>query len=49
MLVHSTRGSKLGMAAGMDHVIDGSPGIDTATESRPDIGRVTVAADLEPE
>jgi alpha,alpha-trehalose phosphorylase len=48
VLVHSTRTSKLGMAAGMDHLIDGPPGTDTATESHGDLGRVTVAADLEP-
>jgi alpha,alpha-trehalose phosphorylase len=48
VLVHSTRASKLGMAAGMDHLIDGPDGTDTATESHGDLGRVTVAADLEP-
>jgi alpha,alpha-trehalose phosphorylase len=47
VLVHSTRMSRLGMAAGMDHVIDGPPGTDTASESSPDLGRVTFAADLE--
>jgi alpha,alpha-trehalose phosphorylase len=47
VLVHSTRASGLGMAAGMDHVIDGPPGTDTEAESGPDVGRVTVAADLE--
>jgi alpha,alpha-trehalose phosphorylase len=46
VLVHSTRSSKLGMAAGMDHLIEGPPGTDTDAESRPDVGRVTVAADL---
>ena len=30
VLVHSTRTSKLGMAAGMDHLIDGPEGTDTA-------------------
>ena len=48
VLVHSTRSSKLGIAAGMDHLIEGPPGTDTAAESRADLGRVTVAADLEP-
>ncbi len=48
VLVHSTRASKLGMAAGMDHLIDGPPGTDSATESRGDLGRVTVAGDIEP-
>jgi alpha,alpha-trehalose phosphorylase len=48
VLVHSTRSSKLGMAAGMDHLVEGPPGTDTAAESREDLGRVTVAADLAP-
>jgi alpha,alpha-trehalose phosphorylase len=48
VLVHSTRNSKLGMAAGMDHLVDGPPGTDTTAESRGDLGRVTVASDLEP-
>ena len=48
VLVHSTRSSKLGIAAGMDHLIEGPPGTDTAAESRADLGRVTVAADLAP-
>ena len=48
VLVHSTRSSKLGMAAGMDHLIEGPPGTDTAAESRANLGRVTVAADLAP-
>jgi alpha,alpha-trehalose phosphorylase len=47
-LIHSTRASRLGMAAGMDHLIDGPPGTDVAAESLPDVGRVTVASDLEP-
>jgi alpha,alpha-trehalose phosphorylase len=46
VLVHSTRSSKLGMAAGMDHLIEGPPGTDTTAESRADVGRVTVATDL---
>ncbi|HET6944650.1 MAG TPA: glycoside hydrolase family 65 protein [Gaiellaceae bacterium] len=48
VLVHTTRASKLGMAAGMDHVVDGPDGIDVAAESAADIGRVTIAADLAP-
>jgi alpha,alpha-trehalose phosphorylase len=47
-LVHSTRASELCMAAGMDHVIDGPSGTDVDAESLPDLGRVTVAADLTP-
>jgi alpha,alpha-trehalose phosphorylase len=48
VLVHSTRSSGLTMAAGMDHVIEGPPGTDASAESLPDVGRVTIAADLEP-
>ena len=36
------------MAAGMDHVVDGPPGTETATESSEDLGRVTITADVEP-
>jgi alpha,alpha-trehalose phosphorylase len=46
LLVHSTRGSKLRMAAGMDHVIEGPARTETAVDSWPDLGRVMVAADL---
>lgn len=46
VLVHSTRNSKLRLAAGMDHVVGGPDGTEVATESAPDIGRVTIAADL---
>jgi alpha,alpha-trehalose phosphorylase len=45
-LVHSTRRSKLLMAAGMDHVVDGPEGTETAAESNPDLGRFTVATEL---
>lgn len=48
VLVHSTRASGLGMAAGMDHLIEGPSRTDAAAESGSDIGRVTVASDLEP-
>jgi alpha,alpha-trehalose phosphorylase len=46
VLVHTTRRSGLRMAAGMDHVIEGPEGTEAASESAPDVGRVTVAADL---
>jgi alpha,alpha-trehalose phosphorylase len=46
VLVHSTKRSRLRMAAGMDHVIEGPEGTETASESAEDVGRVTVAADL---
>ncbi len=48
VLVHITRRSALRMAAAMDHIVDGPPGTDTATESHADLGRVTIAADVEP-
>jgi len=46
VLVHSTNRSNLLMAAGMDHLVDGPEGTESATESAPDVGRMTVAADL---
>jgi len=45
-LVHITKASKLRVAAGMDHVIDGPAGTVTGSESEPDLARVTVATDL---
>jgi alpha,alpha-trehalose phosphorylase len=46
VLVHSTKQSKLRMAAAMDHVVEGRDGTETYAESSPDVARVTVAADL---
>jgi alpha,alpha-trehalose phosphorylase len=46
VLVHSSNRSKLLMAAAMDHVVDGPDGTETASESGPDVGRVTVATEL---
>jgi alpha,alpha-trehalose phosphorylase len=46
VLVHSTRRSKLRIAAGIDHVVEGPDGTETAAESGPDVGRVTVATEL---
>jgi alpha,alpha-trehalose phosphorylase len=48
-LVHRTRASELRMAAGMDHVVEGPDGTVTAAESEPDLARVTVSTELEPE
>jgi alpha,alpha-trehalose phosphorylase len=48
VLSHVTRNSKLALAAGMDHVVDGPSGTDTTVESLGDHARVTVAADLAP-
>ena len=36
------------MAAGMDHVVEGPPATQTTAESSEDLGRVTVATELEP-
>jgi alpha,alpha-trehalose phosphorylase len=46
VLVHSTKRSGLRMAAGIDHVVEGPAGTETIAESAPDVGRVTVAANL---
>ena len=46
VLVHSTKRSKLRLAAAMDHLVDGPDGTETSTETAPDVGRVTIAADL---
>ncbi|HEY6582514.1 MAG TPA: glycosyl hydrolase family 65 protein [Rubrobacter sp.] len=48
VLVHSTRESDLRMAAGMDHIVEGPIVTKTTTESGEDLGRVTVATELEP-
>jgi alpha,alpha-trehalose phosphorylase len=48
VLVHSTKRSGLRMAAGMDHLVDGADRSETATDSAADVGRMTVAANLEP-
>jgi alpha,alpha-trehalose phosphorylase len=47
-MVHITKASKLRMAAGMDHVVEGPEATMTATESEADLARVTVTTELEP-
>jgi alpha,alpha-trehalose phosphorylase len=47
-LVHRTKTSKLRMASGMDHVVEGPEATMTETESEPDLGRVTITTELEP-
>jgi alpha,alpha-trehalose phosphorylase len=47
VLVHSTKRSGLRMAAGMDHLVEGPEGTETVSESAPEVGRVTVASDIE--
>ena len=46
-LVHLTRASRLRVAAGMDHVVDGPEGTVTESESEADLARVTISTDLE--
>ena len=48
VLVHSTNRSLLRMAAGMDHIVEGPEGTEAAAESRPDVGRLTIASDVSP-
>ncbi|MFF5257701.1 glycoside hydrolase family 65 protein [Actinomadura viridis] len=48
VLVHRTRQSGLRMAAGMSHEIDGPGRMAVDAESSPDVGRMTVATELEP-
>jgi alpha,alpha-trehalose phosphorylase len=48
VLVHRTSRSNLRLAAGMDHMIDGASRADVSVESHADLGRVTVATDLQP-
>ena len=47
-LVHVTRLSKLRLAAGMNHVVEGPNEIVTSAESEQDLARVTFATDLDP-
>ena len=47
-LVHSTNASGLRVAAAMDHMIDAPDGLETATESYPDLARMRVIADIAP-
>jgi alpha,alpha-trehalose phosphorylase len=46
ILVHRTKSSKLRMAAGMDHEVEGPDRTDAIVESFADVGRLTIAADL---
>jgi len=48
LLVHRTRVSGLRIGAAMDHSIEGPPGMVVASESAPDIARVTVTTRLKP-
>jgi alpha,alpha-trehalose phosphorylase len=48
VLAHSTKRSGLLVGAGADHLIEGPADTETAAESFSDLGRLTVAANLEP-
>ncbi len=48
ILVHRTSGSKLVVAAAMDHVIEGPDGTTSSVEAFEDVGRLLINADLEP-
>jgi alpha,alpha-trehalose phosphorylase len=48
VLVHSTRASRLRMAACMDHVIEAPDGTEPEIEAYEDVARLTVTADLDP-
>src|SRR5205085_6827327 len=47
-LGHRTRASGLRLAAGLDHLVDGPDGTVTASESEPDLARITVSTELAP-
>jgi alpha,alpha-trehalose phosphorylase len=47
-LVHMTRASRLRVAAGMDHVVEGPDGTVTDSESEHDLARVTISTQLQP-
>ncbi|MFL5823371.1 MAG: glycoside hydrolase family 65 protein [Solirubrobacteraceae bacterium] len=49
ILIHTTRGSELTVAAAMDHIVDGPDGLETTSEAHEDVARLMVSADLAPE
>jgi alpha,alpha-trehalose phosphorylase len=48
VLAHTTPSSGLALAAGMEHVVDAAEEPQVRTESEPDLGRVTISAQLTP-
>jgi alpha,alpha-trehalose phosphorylase len=46
LLLHRTRRSKIRMAAAMAHAVSGPDGMEIDTDVVPDVGRVTIAADI---
>lgn len=48
VLGHETRRSRLKMASGMEHIIDYAGDLKMLTQSEPDLGRLTLSAELQP-
>ena len=48
VLGHETKRSNLVMASGIEHVVEHHGEVSTLTQSEPDLGRVTLSAELEP-
>src|SRR5260370_22189790 len=48
MLIHTTKGSGLTVAAAMDHRVDGPPDTQTAIRSEGDLARLTITATAAP-
>ena len=48
MLIHTTKGSGLTVAAAMDHRVDGPPDTRTTIRSDPDLARLTITATVAP-
>jgi len=48
VMVHRTRASGLRMAAGMDHLWEGSDDVLVTTDCHPDVGRLTLSTTLRP-
>ncbi len=48
MLMHTTKASRLTVAAAMDHRVDGPPNTRTTIRSSPDLARVTITATAAP-
>jgi alpha,alpha-trehalose phosphorylase len=48
MMVHTTEGSGLRLAVGMDHIIDGSAGVDHEVEARTDFARASFTCEAGP-
>src|SRR5436305_5500892 len=49
ILVHRTEGSRLTVAAAMDHLVDGPEGFEFTAESHQDLARLMISADVAPQ